>query len=564
MSKLELFFTTLFIIGTIVVMILVYFYNIRHKLVIEDELDDYEVEKKPGEKAIAPADKNFDWELYESDLMHDYDKFVGYDIWKSKKTADERIDKLQKDFESGSNILKINMIESMMLVDIFSNEISLRDDGTYKISLPLLSEFLKNLEYNVSLVEKIEELKEEMDFSIETYEIDARKIFYIMRNASRLGLNNFSNHSQVFMFAKNNKNITIDAEVISDTKSGIGEIELYIENFEKNDFEDNSENIKKDIVMAGIRSINKQANIYFDEDGRRVIEYPTGEKIIKDSLWNIEVIEEDDRTNRVNNKKSLDEDKREKFSDIINESNVDEIMSDKDNSMTEREDVIKKSKQRTIEVIEDKIQILNEKILNGKFYTEDKKRVSIIEYLGEVSTVEEYVEKLKSLSDTNKKVMIILLLSIDAAKVNSDEKEINLIVEIDGSLYISYDWICFLFISLLKNRSEFLVKNQIMAKSFTLNFRASFAEKIISVFHNSDHDIINENSGRTHLYFKNRSDEKLSMSLFELSKNAEHLLSTYNSDEKIQLTRCTKIDKNDFKDSGDEKHNITFRNMFSA
>ncbi len=177
MSKLEMFFTGLFIIGTIVIMLLVYFYNVRHKLVIEDELDDYEVEKKPGEKAIAVADENFDWDLYESDLRHDYDKFIGYDIYKSKKSADERIEKLQRDFESGSSVLKINMLESMMLVDKFSDEITLRDNGTYKINSSLLSEFLKDLEYNVAMVEKIEELKDEIDFSIETYEIDARNIF---------------------------------------------------------------------------------------------------------------------------------------------------------------------------------------------------------------------------------------------------------------------------------------------------------------------------------------------------------------------------------------------------
>jgi len=199
----------------------------------EDELDDYEVEKKPREKAIAVADENFDWDLYEFDLRHDYDKFIGYDIYKSKKSADERIEKLQRDFESGSNVLKINMLESMMLVDKFSDEITLRDNGTYKINSSLLSEFFKDLEYNVTMVEKIEELKDEIDFSIEAYEIDARKIFYIMRNASRLGLNNFNSHSQIFLFAKNNKDIVINAEVVGDEKREIGELELYVENFEK-------------------------------------------------------------------------------------------------------------------------------------------------------------------------------------------------------------------------------------------------------------------------------------------------------------------------------------------
>jgi hypothetical protein len=569
MSKLELFFTGLFIVGTVVVMILIYFYNVRHKLVIENEIDDYEVEKKPGEKVVASSDENFNWDMYESDLKYDYDSFVGYDIWKSKKSADARIKKLQDDFSSGTNVIKINMIESMLLVDRFSDDISLDENGIYRIGAPLLSEFLKDLKYDVEMVEKIEEIKEEIDFSIETYEIDARKIFYIMRNAKSLGAANFINHQQIFLFAKNNKNIVIDMDASGGRKEDLGELDLYIENFDDMSFCDNVDNNstqnkeqEKENILSGIRNISNQAKIYFDDDGKRIIEYPSGEKIIKSGLWDINVVEEEE--NRIDkaykNSRVSSEERREKFSDIINEDSVDAIMSDENNEAVEpKKDDIKKK-----EVSQDeKIKILNEKISNAMFYAEDKKRVPTVGYFGEVNSLENYFEKIKSLSDTNKKILTILLLSIDAAKISVDEKDVNLIIEVDGRSYISYDWIAFLFISLIENRSEFLKSNNIVSKkSFTLNFISEFAEKIVSILNDDGIEIVKNNSKRVHTYFMDAEDKYVSMSVFELSAHAEHLLSTYNSEDKLRLIRSTKIDKSDFKESGEEKYNITFRSMF--
>ncbi|WP_457748571.1 hypothetical protein [Sulfurimonas sp.] len=567
MSKLELFFTGLFVVGTVVVMILIYFYNVRHKLVIESDIDDYEVETKPGEKAIVEADENFDWDLYESDLKHDYDKFVGYDIWKSRKSAEKRIAKLREEFESGVDTLKINMFESMMLIDRFADSVSLDEEGVYRINTMLLSEFLKDLDYNPEMIEKIEELKDELDFSVETYEIDARKIFYIMRNASKLGVNNFNSHSQVFLFAKNNKKATLEAEIVGGGKNDIGELELYIENFDSSveDFSvESKEDIlsKKDEILSGVRNIMRNAKVYFDEDGQRIIEYPNGQKLVKKNLWDVNVVdEEDDRKNTYNEESGT---RREKFSDIIKERSADEIMFEEQQNLKEKSETAESHDPIEKNVSEEKIKIVNEKIINAKFYVKDRKKVPIVDFFGEVESIDEYMKKLDSLDATNKKVLMILLLSIDAAKVEIDKENIDLIVESAGIFYISHEWILLVFSSMLANRNSFLIKNAIVNKSnYTASYSSEFIKLIIEHLDNSELPIFKKGVQQKYKYFKNQNGLYIATSLFELSSHAEHLLSTYNSPDKLHSVKISNIEKKEFKEYAGKTYSINFNSLIA-
>lgn len=182
-------------------------------------------------KVFFNSSDKYNWDLYESDLSYDYDKFVGYDQWSGKKVADERINFLQKEYEKNNSSLKINMLEAMMIVEQFGEEIKLDITGVYRIKKINLDNFISNLNYTQDMIKLIASLRDEMEFSIENYEIDAKQIFYIMKNAKSLGLNNFNCNSQMFLFAKNNNNKIIDAEINSDTINESSEIILATENF---------------------------------------------------------------------------------------------------------------------------------------------------------------------------------------------------------------------------------------------------------------------------------------------------------------------------------------------
>lgn len=333
MDKLDLFLTAVFIVGTIIIMILIYFYNTRHELIVDDELDEFEVETKVGEKALYSSGNTFDWNLYESDLKYDYGKFVGYDLWKNEAAAKNRISDLREQYTRDNKLLKINMLETMMLINKNGEDVILDANGVYRIRKINIENFLDELDYTIETMKQIAELKDELEFSIDNYEVDAKKIFYIMKNARSFGLYNFNNHSQVFLFAKKHKSTTIDAEIILEDSKGMSEMNLLIEEFIEYKEDDLVIQERKDDMFSAFKKIKQKTKIYHDEEGNRIIEYPNGQKIIKKNLWEIEAIDEDELP------RNTPQHTKEKFSDIIKEDSVSSVMENANTEAKEKRDV---------------------------------------------------------------------------------------------------------------------------------------------------------------------------------------------------------------------------------
>jgi len=191
-------FSVIFIVSTVVIMILIYYYNVRHKYEEPDELDEYVVEKKSGEKSLYESNDKFDWDLYESDMQHDYDLFAGINHFKNADTARKRIEFLKKSFKENNKEISLSMLKSMILVKRYGEDITLDESGTYRLKKIQLDNFIETLDYDLELIDLINEIKDEIEFSLENYQIDVRTVFYIMRNAKSLGLYNINNNSQFF------------------------------------------------------------------------------------------------------------------------------------------------------------------------------------------------------------------------------------------------------------------------------------------------------------------------------------------------------------------------------
>jgi hypothetical protein len=181
-----------------------------------------------------------------------------------------------------------------------------------------------------------------------------------------------------------------------------------------------------------------------------------------------------------------------------------------------------------------------------------------------VDCLDDYKAKLKNLNNQNRKILLIALLSVDAAKIQIDNNQINLIVFDNGRFLISYDWIVLVFISMVKNRDEFLLKNRIVNKSnYVSNFSSGFIELIKKFLLESEFLIFNDKSVQRYIYFKTKEDFLVATSFLEISKPGEKLLNLYNSDDRLSSIKINIIDKNIFKESTNVKYNISFNSMFN-
>lgn len=534
-------------------MVLVYFYNTRHKYEARDELDEFVVAKKPKEKAIYSPNEDFNWNLYESDLSYDYDKFIGYTQWKNKEVAENRISKLRDEYKTDNSILKINMLETMMLVDKFGEDIILDASGVYRIRKINIENFLDELNYTIEIIKQISLLKDELEFSIENYEVDAKKIFYIMKNARSFGLYNFDNHSQVFLFAKKHHGTTIDTDIVIEDSKGVSEMNLLIEEFvEHKELEAEQEEVNEHMFDA-FKRIKDKVNIYRDVDGNRIVEYPNGQKIIKKSLWEVEAIEEEEpQVNRQG-------DKTKKFSDYFKDEKVATVMEEANNESVKKFELKLKDKiiiEKT--KVGELIKINNSFIKRAKLYDDNNNKKDFIGFIGEVKNVKEFIDKIRVMSEKNIKSILILILSIDAAQLNLDENNTTcLIFDFEGESYISYEYLALVLLSLIDNRSEFATSTKTIANNGHLLYPISIVESFIKYLTEIDIDFSNTQS--EFLYLESMEKNLLSLSAIKLSTHSQKLLSTYNSHDKVKLINAKIITKDSFKKATENKYPINFK-----
>jgi len=241
MSKLDLFFTVVFVVFTVIAVILIYLYNTRYKN-YDDEPDySFEIEEQDSQ-VVYDKNEDFDWKLYKDDLNYNVTKFIGSAIWENEKTAEERIKELKDKFEKDNSKIVLSMFETMLLVDKYGEDIKLDENGIYRTEQIHLYDFIHDLEYDIPMIETIERIKEQISFSMEHYDVDIKKVFYIMRNAKAMGIYNIENNSQFFMFAKENNNKIIDSDFINELQNNKTDIEIQAVNmFDKEE----NEEIKK-------------------------------------------------------------------------------------------------------------------------------------------------------------------------------------------------------------------------------------------------------------------------------------------------------------------------------
>ena len=178
---------------------------------VEDDYD-YEKHSENNSKVIINRDEHFNWDVKEDEQIAKNEKFLGLNSYLNQGVANERIIFLQNEFKE-NKIIYLNMVEILLLVEQYSSFIKLKNNGGFEIGKKSFSVFINSLEYDNYLVEKISKIKKEYAGN-KKIEIDASKLFLIMRNAENIGLSAITDNTQFFKIISkaNQSDVLEDAE----------------------------------------------------------------------------------------------------------------------------------------------------------------------------------------------------------------------------------------------------------------------------------------------------------------------------------------------------------------
>ncbi len=560
MDKVDLIFTVIFIISIVIAMVLIYYYNKRHKFVDREEEILYEYGDSNGEGKVVDANETFNWNIYESDSNHDYERFIGYDSWRNAEHAKNRIKQLKAEHKNSPDSIKLSMLESMMLTSTYSGNITLDSSGNYRIKKNNIDNFIKDLDYDPDSIKLISELKREIEFSIDNYEVDAREIFYVMSNANSLGLHNIQSNSQVFLFAKHLNNDTLDASLV-DNKIEVGMLNILAVEFE-DEYDSDSDNIEeiKESIYVAIKNNIKLTKVYM-ENGKRITEYPNGVKIIKTGLWEAEEVIDESSTREYGNKNTTKGDFVDLFDTSKNKAsdkNIDGDTSEDSQEYSEKEislDKLVESKKRTVvkkNTVEKRIKSVNlsdpkkkeifdeiniQSIITTK-HSSSSGSINHIGLLGEVHSVEEFIEKLSQLEGINFKVIFILLFT-PSASVIEIENELTFMhfVDVSDNHFICYEFIFTVLLSMVENRDVFASAIKDTSRDHSLKYPSSLIMAFVKFCKEKGYDFFNTSDIMK--YFENSNGRCLTVCVLKLNHEGVSVVEKYSQDARDDLSVIT-------------------------
>lgn len=478
MSVLEITVYALFFALILFVLIAIYFYNKRHiKNFFQDENISYEHQNKDM-KIEFEKNSKFEWNIYEDELTIEDKKFIGLDIWESTEFALKRIDELNEQYITNEFVF-FNLIEILILIDLYGSEIKISDLGEFLISKLYLSSFIQGLNYDIKTIQKIDEIKKEYLSSISEIEIDAKEIFFIMKNAKSFGLGNVNNHIQFFQFVNKNKSsIVIDQNTIE------FENENQIKIVVNDDYDDtNNSMYDKDILEKDHKGLHEILNSYKKELQIETIDneltkitFEDGTVVIKNGPWEIvEVITLEDLKNK--KEAELKESKNNTNSEV--RELIDKISIEKNEVYS----VQKNINTPKTEVLEDLLLIKPlDKNIFLKTVNGDKSFYGFLEGIKNETDFEECFFNLnaKNLLDIISILFSKDFLSMEIDNINNTNimKRLNFFFTDGNKYYLVYEYVIFIMLSLVKDKDILLNDILVGIESFSMRYPS----KLVSVF----------------------------------------------------------------------------------
>lgn len=513
MSAFEFVLYVVFTVGIFLIAIGIFFYNTRHEdKFVEKKIKKIKHENKKDKVVEFKKNQNFDWDIYEDDLTFDDKRFLGFDIWEFQETAITRIKKLKIDFEQNDS-LYFNLIEILMLIDKYGEFITINENGEFVIGRMYLSNFIKQLSYDIELINLLHEIKLEYLSTTKDIEIDAREIFFIMKNAKNFGLGNVENHVQFFQFVNKNKSGIIIEEKSLNSDRGTNNIKIIISD---KGVSESQKNIKKDSFtkkdITPKEELQNVVDMYSSdlkkemlENGFTKLTYSDGTVVIKNGLWEIIDVKtlEDIKLEEEALKERMQKENHKKAVGIANEvvASLESEGSKKNIKEAKREALISDYKN-DINLQGMPTKNMSDNFIDSKYFVPLKRtdfyfynngtEKSFYNYFTKVFSEDGFDKAIRTLSSENLFQLLGIFFQDDFNRIvlNYHTKEkvnLPLIFKDERNYYLSYELVIYILLNLIKEKDVLLERTITNISGFSMRYPSPFIDSFSShyrdVFH---------------------------------------------------------------------------------
>ncbi len=407
---------------------------------------------------------------------------MGFDIWEFQETVLGRIAQLKKDFEHKDS-LYFNLIEILMLIDNYGEFIKISDDGEFIIKKLYLFNFINKLSYDIDVINSLHEIKREYLSVSNEIEIDAREIFFIMKNAKNFGLGNVENHVQFFQFINKNKSeIIIDDMSINLNDSN--NIKIIVSDDIGDEFNQTSDGIIVKKTLTAKEELQNVINSYLTEieketldNGYTKLTYLDGTIVIKNGPWEIvevktleEIKKEEEE---LNEKKAKEEHK--KVGEVANK-----VMATVSVEIEDKKTILEKELEENKSIKEDKHQeevlTKNEQVARESeskfllpmknkniYFMENGREKSYYSFFENISSDKDFDKAFRTLNKNNILILLGIFFNEDFFNVtftddNNLKKSVSLFVTDGRNFYLSYEFVIYVLLNLVKDKDVLLVE----------------------------------------------------------------------------------------------------------
>ncbi len=474
MEKWEMLVYVVFVVLTISGVVMIYFYLNRHShLTISDDSKRFASSGNDDEIEFE-KNKEFDWDLPSDEIANEEKKFLGTDVWENQELANERIESLRFQLNS-SSLIKLNMFETYLISKQYGKYIRLEMPGIFQISKGYLEIFLNELVFDIAMIKEVDEFIDKNTTGGKKIEIEAKKLFYVMRNATNLGIKNLKSDVQLFEFTSSVSNEVIDIENDSDEENFITfEVMDLLEEdtvivSEKEEFAKQEE-----LKIEQIKKFKEATEATVDENGFTTLKLNDNISLVKSSPWKIEKVINKEEEEEAREKQIEEEAKKQKNKNIASV-----IKEDSNNINPSKQDVSQKKDKR--------IGFLKRFDTHGKNLFLEFNNNKEVNFIGSlrINDNDELLKKnFESLSDTNFMKIIAALLDSNYSnfKIDFQEKNysFNYLVREGNQYFISYEYLLYFLLSLLDDYENYCTSTNMFRRPPSLNFK--FGVAIVNIF----------------------------------------------------------------------------------
>lgn len=486
MSNLEYLLYLILLSITIVFLVIVYFYNKRHAKPKHIRKNKEHVFLKENKEVVYKRNEMFDWDVYKDEVNLNELKFLGLDIWEEQGRAIKRLKELKKEFEENKYI-HLNVIEMLFLLEDSSDQISISENGNYYVHSFGIKTLLEKV-YDVQTKQKVEQIKANLINLNKEIEIDAKRLFFIMKNAKNFGLDRISDNSIFFQFlTRKNEKIVIDLEAEENTIKD-NKIKVTLEEFKEDDEIESKRALgisspeERDLTNTFremTEEFKRENKVTSLEDGVTEIIYSNGLQLKKKGPWEIidvKTIEDRQKIELEKEQQKIKE--KNKLAEGVIAEDAKLTSEDKKEALAKSE--VKENEKPKVDLEEKDYLIVPN--TNNYLFSENGELVSFYRFFKNANDLESLKIEISQLSKENLLKIIEILISNNLIKVLVGNTEIPMFVKSNNLYYLNYELVIYSFLTMVNEQNKLIKALKGTNSTLVLDYPVSFVLDYLNAF----------------------------------------------------------------------------------